>query len=159
MANVVYFSVIELLCGFAPNFTTFLILARCLELAWRRVGCGRIAGDGGGAEAATWNFERTITERIPIGNSFWRLWRQRRFCRTGAGGRYFGSARFPHYLALYIRTKVDRIDGMEGKSRGTTGQVCENGGRDCKLFRIFWVLMTFIDVSVARHARFVRRIS
>src|SRR5499433_4323041 len=26
MANVVYFSVIELLCGFAPNFTTFLVL-------------------------------------------------------------------------------------------------------------------------------------
>src|SRR5216683_7484088 len=25
MANVIYFSIIELLCGFAPNFTTFLI--------------------------------------------------------------------------------------------------------------------------------------
>src|SRR6266702_701238 len=26
MANVVFFSVVELLCGFAPNFTVFLIL-------------------------------------------------------------------------------------------------------------------------------------
>src|ERR1700740_1103754 len=26
MANVIYFSVIELLCGFAPNYTVFLIL-------------------------------------------------------------------------------------------------------------------------------------
>src|ERR1700752_5404584 len=26
MANVIYFSIIELLCGFAPNFTVFLIL-------------------------------------------------------------------------------------------------------------------------------------
>src|SRR5262249_47471668 len=26
MVNVVYFSLIEVLCGFAPNFTTFLIL-------------------------------------------------------------------------------------------------------------------------------------
>src|SRR5213082_3897380 len=26
MANVIYFSVIELLCGFSPNFTVFLIL-------------------------------------------------------------------------------------------------------------------------------------
>jgi len=26
MANVIYFSIIELLCGFAPNYTVFLIL-------------------------------------------------------------------------------------------------------------------------------------
>src|SRR5207248_5112810 len=26
MANVIYFSIIELLCGFSPNFTVFLIL-------------------------------------------------------------------------------------------------------------------------------------
>src|SRR4030081_3674330 len=31
MANVIYFSLIELLCGFSPNYTFFSSCARCSE--------------------------------------------------------------------------------------------------------------------------------
>src|SRR2546430_11099293 len=42
MANVIYFSIIELLCGFSPNFTVFLILRALF-------GVGMAGEWGGGA--------------------------------------------------------------------------------------------------------------
>ncbi|HWX92093.1 MAG TPA: MFS transporter [Terriglobales bacterium] len=50
MANVVFFSVLELLCGFAPNYTVFLIL-RAIYGIGRGVGSGRIARDAECAQA------------------------------------------------------------------------------------------------------------
>jgi len=38
MANVVFFSLVELLCGFAPNFTGFLSCGRFTALGWEASG-------------------------------------------------------------------------------------------------------------------------
>jgi len=40
MANVIYFSIIELLCGFAPSFKVFLILRALFGIGMAGVGVG-----------------------------------------------------------------------------------------------------------------------
>src|ERR1700740_1177475 len=62
MANVIYFSVIELLCGFAPNYTVFLILR-----AMFGIGLGGewgVVGHGSGAATMARRAERDFAERL-----------------------------------------------------------------------------------------------
>ena len=59
MANVIYFSIIELLCGFAPNLHRVPDSARAVwHRHGRRMGRGRFTGDGGGAAALARHSQR-----------------------------------------------------------------------------------------------------
>ena len=61
MADIIFYSVMELLTAFAPNFTIFLVAARALRNRHgRRMGTGRVARDGIVADRSA---------RIVLGNS------------------------------------------------------------------------------------------
>ena len=60
MANVIYFSIIELLCGFSPNFTVFLILRALFGVGMG----GEWARYGSSAGALARNPQRNLAERL-----------------------------------------------------------------------------------------------
>src|SRR6516164_4599229 len=113
MANVVFFSTIELLCGFAPNFTVFFILrllfgigmggewgvgaSLAMEHApvrWRGVLSGILqSGYSNGYLLAA------IAARVVLPNLGWRA--------------MFWVGGIPALLALYIRTRVPESEAWE----------------------------------------------
>lgn len=106
MANVIFFSVIELLCGFAPNYTTFLILRSLF-------GIGMGGEWGVGASLAMemaprrWRgvLSGVLQSGYPIGYLLAAL--AARFVLPHANWRVmFWLGGIPALLALYIRTKV-----------------------------------------------------
>src|SRR5260221_256517 len=106
MANVVYFSVIELLCGFAPNFTTFLILRALFG-----IGMGGEWGVGASLamEAAPKRLRGILSGLLqsgyPIGNLLAALAAKTILPHWGWRPVFWVGA-LPTLLALYIRTKV-----------------------------------------------------
>ena len=113
MANVIFFSVIELLCGFAPNFTVFFILRMLFGIGmggewgvgaslamehapvrWRGVLSGILqSGYANGYLLAA------MAARVILPNLGWRV-------MFWAGG-------IPALLALYIRTKVPESEAWQ----------------------------------------------
>ena len=144
MANVIYFSLIELLCGFAPNYTTFLILR-----AMFGIGMGGEWGVGASLamEAAPKRLRGVLSGLLqsgyPIGNllaalaakTILPIWGWRPVFWVGA---------LPALLALYIRTKVPESQAWKENRAATTGEVLKIVGRDWKRFAYLVVLMTFM---------------
>jgi MFS transporter, SHS family, lactate transporter len=113
MANVIFFSIVELLCGFAPNFTVFFILrllfgigmggewgvgaSLAMEHApvkWRGVLSGILqSGYSNGYLLAA------IAARVVLPNFGWRA--------------MFWVGGIPALLALYIRTKVPESEAWQ----------------------------------------------
>ena len=144
MANVIYFSVIELLCGFAPNFTTFLILR-----AMFGIGMGGEWGVGASLamEAAPKRLRGVLSGLLqsgyPIGNLLAALAAKTILPHWGWRPVFWVGA-LPALLALYIRTKVPESAAWKENRVETTGQVLKTVGRDWKLFLYLVVLMTFM---------------
>jgi SHS family lactate transporter-like MFS transporter len=113
MANVIFFSTIELLCGFAPNYTVFLILRMLFGIGmggewgvgaslamehapvrWRGVLSGILQSG-----YAVGYLLAAVAARVILPNLGWRamFW---------AGG-------LPALLALYIRTKVPESEAWQ----------------------------------------------
>jgi SHS family lactate transporter-like MFS transporter len=106
MANVVYFSLIELLCGFAPNYSTFLILRALFG-----IGMGGEWGVGASLamEAAPKKLRGILSGILQSGYSIGYLLAAvaYRFVFPAWGWRsMFWLGAVPALLALYIRTKV-----------------------------------------------------
>jgi len=95
MANVVFFSVVELLCGFAPNYTVFLILRAIYgigmggEWAWELRSPWRACRQNGAER-----FQESCNPDTPAAIC-WRPWPRRLSCRCGAGARCFGQVACP----------------------------------------------------------------
>ena len=113
MGNVIFFSVIELLCGFAPNYTTFLVL-RALY------GIGMGGEWGVGASLAMemapprWRgvLSGVLQSGYPIGYLLAAL--AARFVLPHANWRVmFWLGGVPALLALYIRTKVPESEAWQ----------------------------------------------
>lgn len=113
MANVIFFSVIELLCGFAPNYTTFLILRTIYG-----IGMGGEWGVGASLtmEAAPTKWRGILSGFLqsgyPIGYLLAAL--AARFVEPAFGWRamfWVGGA--PALLALYIRSKVPESEAWK----------------------------------------------
>jgi len=144
MANVVYFSVIELLCGFAPNFTTFLILRALFG-----IGMGGEWGVGASLamEAAPKRLRGVLSGLLqsgyPIGNLLAALAAKTILPHWGWRPVFWVGA-LPALLALYIRSKVPESTAWKENRAETTGQVLRTVGRDWKLFSYLVVLMTFM---------------
>jgi SHS family lactate transporter-like MFS transporter len=144
MANVIYFSVIELLCGFAPNYTTFLVLRALFG-----IGMGGEWGVGASLamEAAPKRLRGVLSGLLqsgyPIGNLLAALaakmilpvWGWRPVFWVGA---------LPALLALYIRTKVPESQAWKENRAATTGEVLRTVGKEWKRFAYLVVLMTFM---------------
>lgn len=144
MANVVFFSVVELLCGFAPNYTTFLILRA-------------IYGIGMGGE---WGVGASLAmESVP------RRWRGI-FSGILQGGYSIGyllaavAARFilpmwgwramfwvggiPALLAFYIRLRVKESKAWEHHRAATLGAIVRTAGEHWKIFCYLVLMMTLM---------------
>src|SRR5271169_6614593 len=144
MANVIYFSLIELLCGFSPNFTVFLILRALFG-----IGMGGEWGVGTSlameAAPVRWRgiLSGILQSSYPIGYLLAAI--AARFLLPVWGWRpMFWIGALPALLALYIRTKVPESEAWKQNRAATTGEVLRTVMLDWKRFLYLVVLMTFM---------------
>ena len=144
MANIVFFSVVELLCGFAPNYTVFLILR-----AVYGIGMGGEWGVGASLamESAPPRWRGVLSGILQSGYSIGYLlaaiaaW----FVLPAWGWRamfWVGGA--PALLAFYIRTKVRESEAWTQHRAPTVGAILRTASGHWKIFSYLVVLMTFM---------------
>lgn len=144
MANVIYFSAIELLCGFAPNFTVFLILRALFG-----IGMGGEWGVGASLamEAAPPKWRGVLSGILQSGYSCGYLLAAvaARFVLPHLGWRaMFWIGAVPALLALYIRTKVPESEAWKQHRAGAIADVLRAVIGQWKRFVYLVVLMTFM---------------
>lgn len=144
MANVVYFSLIELLCGFAPNYRVFLVLRGLFG-----IGMGGEWGVGASLamEAAPPRWRGVLSGILQSGYSIGYLLAAvaARFVLPTLGWRWmFWLGALPALLALYIRMKVPESEAWKQHRVATTGQLLRVVAQNWKRFVYLAVLMTFM---------------
>ena len=144
MANVIYFSLVEVLCGFSPNFTFFLIMRGLFG-----IGMGGEWGVGASLvmESAPVRLRGILSGILQSGYSLGYLLAAlaARFLLPAWGWRaMFWSGALPALLALYIRTKVPESEAWKQHRATSTGELLKIVARDWKRFVYLVVLMTFM---------------
>ncbi len=144
MANVVYFSLVELLCGFSPNFTFFLVMRALFG-----IGMGGEWGVGASLvmEAAPIRWRGILSGILQSGYSIGYLLAAlaARFLLPAWGWRpMFWIGALPALLALYIRAKVPESEAWKQHRAASTGQVLRTVALEWKRFVYLVVLMTFM---------------
>ncbi|HKW56699.1 MAG TPA: MFS transporter [Candidatus Acidoferrum sp.] len=144
MANVIYFSVIELLCGFAPNFTFFLVLRALFG-----IGMGGEWGVGASLamEAAPTRWRGVLSGILQSGYSigYFLAAIAARFVLPIWGWRpMFWIGVLPALLALYIRTKVPESEAWKQHRAPSTIEVLRIVASGWKRLLYLVVLMTFM---------------
>ena len=144
MANVIYFSIIELLCGFSPNYTFFLVMRALFG-----IGMGGEWGVGASLamEAAPVRWRGILSGILQSGYSIGYLLAAlaARFLLPAWGWRpMFWIGALPALLALYIRTKVPESEAWKQHRAASTGQVLRIVAQEWKRFLYLVVLMTFM---------------
>lgn len=144
MLNVIYFSVIELACGFSPNFTVFLILRALFG-----IGMGGEWGVGASLamEAAPKRWRGVLSGILQSGYSVGYLLAAlaARFVLPAWGWRpMFWLGALPAFLALYIRTKVPESEVWKEHRAASMGQVLYVVAQNWRRFTYLVVLMTFM---------------
>jgi SHS family lactate transporter-like MFS transporter len=144
MANVIYFSVIELACGFAPNFTVFLVLRALFG-----IGMGGEWGVGASLamEAAPTRLRGILSGILQSGYSIGYLLAAiaARFLLPHWGWRpMFWIGALPALLALYIRTKVPESEAWKQHRAASTGEVLRTVAGQWPRFLYLVLLMTFM---------------
>jgi MFS transporter, SHS family, lactate transporter len=144
MANVVFFSVVELLCGFAPNYTTFLILRTLYG-----IGMGGEWGIGASlAMEVAPDKKRGVLSGIlqngyAIGYLLAALAYWLAYPLWGWRGMFIlGGA--PALLALYVRTKVPESVAWKQHRLPSSAAVLRSLGTYWKLLAYLVLLMTFM---------------
>src|SRR5208337_4830564 len=144
MANVIYFSIIELLCGFAPNFTVFLILRALFG-----IGMGGEWGVGASLamEAAPRKWRGVLSGILqsgyPIGYLLAAMATRLLLPHWGWRAMFWIGA-VPALLALYIRTKVPESQAWKEHKAASTGELLSVVAKNWKRFAYLVVLMTFM---------------
>ena len=123
MANVIFFSVIELLCGFSHNYTQFLILRTLYG-----IGMGGEWGVGASLamEAAPGRWRGVLSGILQSGYSIGYLLAAlaARFIEPTLGWRaMFWAGGAPALLALYIRSKVPESEAWKRQRAPSTGAI------------------------------------
>ncbi|MBV9622625.1 MAG: MFS transporter [Acidobacteria bacterium] len=123
MANVIFFSIIELLCGFAPSYRVFLILRTIYG-----IGMGGEWGVGASLamEAAPQRWRGVLSGILQSGYSIGYLLAAlaARFIEPHFGWRaMFWAGGAPALLALYIRARVPESAAWEQHRAQTTGAI------------------------------------
>ncbi|HEY2456838.1 MAG TPA: MFS transporter [Candidatus Acidoferrum sp.] len=144
MLNVIYFSVIELACGFSPNFTVFLILRALFG-----IGMGGEWGVGASLamEAAPKRWRGVLSGILQSGYSVGYLLAAlaARFVLPAWGWRpMFWLGALPAFLALYIRTKVPESEVWKEHRAASMGDVLYVVAQNWRRFAYLVVLMTFM---------------
>ena len=144
MLNVLYFSVIELLCGFSPNYTFFLIMRALFG-----IGMGGEWGVGASLvmESAPVRWRGILSGILQSGYTLGYLLAAvaARFLLPAFGWRaMFWAGALPALLALYIRTKVPESEAWKQHRAASTGEVLRIVAREWKRFAYLVALMTFM---------------
>ena len=144
IANVIFFSVVELLCGFAPNYGVFLLL-RILY----GIGMGGEWGVGTSlvmeATSSRWRgmLSGILQNGYAIGYILAAL--AYRFAFPAWGWRpMFWLGGIPAFLALYISAKVPESEAWRRHRKSSTGAVLKAVGEQWKLCAYLLLLMTFM---------------
>lgn len=144
MANVIFFSVVELLCGFSPNYTVFLILR-----ALYGIGMGGEWGVGASLamEAAPPKWRGILSGFLqsgyPLGYLLAAL--AARFIEPAFGWRamfWVGGA--PALLALYIRSKVPESEAWKQHRAPSTRAILEVVRQNWKSAMYLVLMMTLM---------------
>ena len=147
MANVVFFSVVEMLCGFAPNYHVFLLLR-----ALYGIGMGGEWGVGASLamEAAPAKWRGILSGILQSGYSVGYLlaavaaktilplspvWGWRAMFWVGG---------VPALLAFYIRWKVKESDAWKQHRAPTLGAIVRTASGHWKIFAYLVLLMTMM---------------
>ncbi len=144
MANVIFFSVVELLCGFAPNYTVFLILRTIYG-----IGMGGEWGVGASLamENAPGRLRGVLSGILQSGYSIGYLLAAvaARFVLPLWGWRaMFWIGGVPALLALYIRSKVKESKAWEQHRAPTVGAILKTASGHWKIFAYLVLLMTMM---------------
>lgn len=144
MANVIYFSLIELLCGFAPNYTVFFVLRALFG-----IGMGGEWGVGASLamEAAPKRWRGILSGILQGGYPMGYLLASvaARFVLPTLGWRWmFWLGALPAMLALYIRAKVPESEAWAQHRAGSTAAVLRVVASHWKRLAYLVILMTFM---------------
>lgn len=144
MANVVFFSVFELACGFAPNYTVFLILR-----AIYGIGMGGEWGVGASLamESAPRRWRGILSGIVQSGYSIGYLLAAvaTRFVLPVWGWRpMFWIGGIPALLAFYIRYQVKESEAWKEHRAPTVGAILRTASGHWKIFGYLVLLMTLM---------------
>jgi len=144
MLNVVFFSVVELLCGFAPNYTVFLILR-----AIYGIGMGGEWGVGASLAMESvpqrWRgiFSGILQGGYSVGYILAAI--AARFILPAWGWRaMFWVGGVPALLAFYIRLRVKESKAWEAHRVPTFGAVVRSATEHWKIFSYLVLMMTLM---------------
>jgi SHS family lactate transporter-like MFS transporter len=144
MANVVFFSIVELLCGFAPSYAVFLILRTIYG-----IGMGGEWGVGASLamESAPAKWRGILSGMVQSGYSIGYLLAAlaARFVQPAWGWRamfWVGGA--PALLAFYIRMRVREPEAWKQHRAPTVGAILRAAGRHWKMFSYLVLLITLM---------------
>jgi SHS family lactate transporter-like MFS transporter len=144
MANVVFFSVVELLCGFSPNYAVFIVLRAIY-------GIGMGGEWGVGASLALENtphkmrgvLSGILQSGYPMGYLLAAV--AARFLLPALGWRaMFWIGGVPALLAFYIRSKVRESEAWKQHAVPTVGAILRIASRHWKIFSYLVLLMTLM---------------
>jgi MFS transporter, SHS family, lactate transporter len=144
MANVVFFSLFELLCGFAPNYTVFLILR-----AIYGIGMGGEWGVGASLamESAPKRWRGLLSGIVQSGYPIGYLLAAvaTRFVLPAWGWRaMFWVGGIPALLAFYIRFRVKESEAWKQHRAPTLGAIVRSASGHWKIFLYLVLLMTLM---------------
>jgi len=145
MANIIYFSVIELACGFAPNFTVFLVLR-----ALYGIGMGGQWGVGASLAMETaprrWRglLSGVLQSGYPLGYLLAALAARILLPHWGWRSLFFAGAS-PALLAFYVWSKVPESEAWRGLGRLTFGGILRSVGEHWKMAAYLVALMTLMN--------------
>lgn len=144
MANVIFFSVVELLCGFAPNYTVFVVL-RVLY----GIGMGGEWGVGASLamESAPRKWRGILSGIVQSGYSIGYLLAAiaaRLVLPTWGWRAMFWVGGIPALLAFYIRLKVPESKAWEQHRAPTVGAIMRTASGHWKIFSYLVLLMTLM---------------
>ncbi len=144
MANVLFFSLVELLCGFAPNYTVFLILR-----AIYGIGMGGEWGIGASLamESAPRKWRGIFSGVLQSGYSIGYLLAAvaTRFVLPLWGWRaMFWAGGAPALLTLYIRYRVPESSAWKERHETSFGSILHAVSAHWKILIYLTVLMTFM---------------
>ena len=142
IANVVYFSIVEVACGFAPNYKTFFVL-RCLY----GIGMGGEWGVGASLamEHAPPRWRGLLSGILQSGYSIGYLLAAvaARFVLPTLGWRWmFWLGGIPALLAIYVRTHVPESEAWRQHRLPNMRAIFATVGKQWKLFAYLVLLMT-----------------
>lgn len=144
MANVVFFSLIELLCGFAPNYTVFFFLRTIYG-----IGMGGEWGVGASLamESAPAKYRGVLSGVVQSGYPIGYLLAAvaARFILPAWGWRaMFWAGGIPALLAFYIRFKVRESEAWKQHRAPTLGAIVKTANGHWKIFCYLVLLMTLM---------------